>query len=144
MSWLAPPPTEDDLIEARLITPQQISKLEAQWRLNRAATINDIDNNNEAEQEVLPILMRYNDAFQYQRSFGPLVKLEGDYDKNLKESQALEHIQVKWALGLNNRHLASFTLSTFETSDLKVAVGDEIILRYSGNQGEPWKVMDIF
>lgn len=139
LSWLAPPPTEDDLIEARLITPQQISKLEAQWRLNRAATINDIDNNKEAEQEVLPILMRYNDAFQYQRSFGPLVKLEGDYDKNLKESQALEHIQVKWALGLNNRHLASFTLSTFETSDLKVAVGDEIILRYSGNQGEPWE-----
>ncbi|KAF6068988.1 AAA domain family protein [Candida albicans] len=105
LSWLAPPPTEDDLIEARLITPQQISKLEAQWRLNRAATINDIDNNK----------------------------------KQNKKITSIEHIQVKWALGLNNRHLASFTLSTFETSDLKVAVGDEIILRYSGNQGEPWE-----
>lgn len=139
LSWLAPSPTEDDLISAKLITPQQISKLEAQWRLNRSATINDIENNDKAEEEVLPILMRYNDAFQYQQSFGPLVKLEADYDKNLKESQALEHIQVKWALGLNNRHLASFTLSTFETSDLKVAVGDEIILRYSGSLREAWE-----
>ncbi|RLV95252.1 ATP-dependent helicase NAM7 [Spathaspora sp. JA1] len=140
LSWLAPAPTEDALVNAKLITPQQISKLEAQWRLNRDATINDIENTDkQQEEEVLPILMRYNDAFQYQRSFGPLVKLEADYDKNMKESQALEHIQVKWALGLNNRHLASFTLSTYENSDLKVAVGDEIILRYSGFQREPWE-----
>ncbi|EGW31946.1 ATP-dependent helicase NAM7 [Spathaspora passalidarum NRRL Y-27907] len=140
LSWLAPPPPEEALVNAKLITPQQISKLEAQWRLNRDATINDIENTDkQQEEEVLPILMRYNDAFQYQRSFGPLVKLEADYDKNIKESQALEHIQVKWALGLNNRHLASFTLSTYENSDLKVAVGDEIILRYSGFQREPWE-----
>ncbi|KAI3404907.2 NAM7 [Candida oxycetoniae] len=125
---------------ARQVTPQQITKLEAQWRLNRAATINDVvDNNITNEEEILPILMRYNDGFQYQRSFGPLVKAEADYDKNLKESQALEHIQVKWALGLNNRHLASFALSTYETTDLKVAVGDEIILRYSGSAMEPWE-----
>ncbi|KAL6451169.1 NAM7 ATP-dependent helicase NAM7 [Candida maltosa Xu316] len=139
LSWLAPPPSEDDLINAKMITAPQISKLEAQWRLNRSATINDIENNETTEQEVLPILLRYIDAYQYQQSFGPLVKLEADYDKNLKESQALEHIQVKWALGLNDRHLASFTLSTFETSDLKVAVGDEIILRYNGSHREPWE-----
>ncbi|EDK45555.1 ATP-dependent helicase NAM7 [Lodderomyces elongisporus NRRL YB-4239] len=139
LSWLAPPPGEEGLINARQVTPQQISKLEAQWRLNRDATINDVNNNDVQEEEVLPILMRYNDGFQYQRSFGPLVKLEADYDKNLKESQALEHIQVKWALGLNNRHLASFTLMTYETTNLKVAVGDEIILRYNGSQQEPWE-----
>lgn len=30
---------------------------------------------------------RYEDAYQYQNIFGPLVKLEADYDKRLKESQ---------------------------------------------------------
>ena len=30
---------------------------------------------------------RYEDAYQYQNIFGPLVKLEADYDKKLKESQ---------------------------------------------------------
>lgn len=139
LPWIAANPSEDELINTNLITHQQISKLEAQWRLNRDATINDINNDLEDEEEILPILMRYNDAFQYQRSFAPLIKLEGDFDKNLKESQALEHISVKWALGLNNKHLASFTLSTFESNELKVAVGDEIILRYSGLNQEPWQ-----
>jgi hypothetical protein len=31
--------------------------------------------------------IRYEDAYQYQNIFGPLVKMEADYDKKLKESQ---------------------------------------------------------
>lgn len=138
VSWVAGPPTEEELINARLITNQQITKLEAQWRLNRDATILDIEKTENDEEDVLPILMRYNDAYQYQRAFAPLVKLEADFDKNLKESQALEHILVSWALGLNKNHLASFTLSTYESNNLKIAVGDEIILRYNGSL-EQWK-----
>lgn len=139
LPWVAHIPSEDELINTKLITHQQILKLESQWRLNRQATIDDIDKSENDPEEILPILMRYNDGFQYQRSFAPLVNLESDYDKNLKESQALEHISVKWALGLNNKHLASFTLSTFESNELKVAVGDEITLRYNGNHMEPWE-----
>lgn len=33
------------------------------------------------------LFYRYEDAYQYQNIFGPLVKLEADYDKRLKESQ---------------------------------------------------------
>ncbi|KAG7195863.1 ATP-dependent RNA helicase [Scheffersomyces spartinae] len=139
VSWVAGPPTEEELINARLITNKQITKLEAQWRLNRDATILDIEKNENEEEDVLPILMRYNDAFQYQRAFAPLIKLESDFDKNLKESQALEHILVSWALGLNKNHLASFTLSTYESNNLKIAVGDEIVLRCNnGTQDEAW------
>ena len=36
---------------------------------------------------ILYIICRYEDAYQYQNIFGPLVKLEADYDKKLKESQ---------------------------------------------------------
>lgn len=36
--------------------------------------------------EQLPVF-RYEDAYQYQNIFGPLVKMEADYDKKLKESQ---------------------------------------------------------
>ncbi|CCE85905.1 Piso0_005544 [Millerozyma farinosa CBS 7064] len=139
LPWIAAVPSEEELIHTQLISYKQISKLEAQWRLNRDATINDVGGDLDDEEEVLPILMRYNDAFQYQRSFAPLVKLESEFDKSLKESQALEHIQVRWSLGLNNRHLASFTLSTFETNELKVAVGDEIILRYGGLNQDSWE-----
>ncbi|CCH41224.1 ATP-dependent helicase NAM7 [Wickerhamomyces ciferrii] len=138
LSWVANIPTEEDTLNARIITNSQISKLEAKWRLNKDATIQDVEKPEE-ENEIVPILMRYTDAYEYQRSFGPLVKLEADYDKQLKESQALEHISVKWSLALNNKHLASFTLSTFESSELKVAVGDEMILRYSGINHEAWE-----
>lgn len=138
LSWVAEEPSEEDLLRARLITPSQITKLEAKWRSNKNATIMDIDLV-ETEEEIPPILMRYSDAYQYQRSFGPLIQLEADYDKQLKESQALEHISVSWSLALNNRHLASFALSTFESNELKVAVGDEMILRYSGLQHPDWK-----
>jgi hypothetical protein len=30
---------------------------------------------------------RYEDAYQYQNIFGPLVMMEAEYDKKLKESQ---------------------------------------------------------
>ncbi|SCU94746.1 LADA_0G10880g1_1 [Lachancea dasiensis] len=138
LPWVAEEPTDEGLLRAKMISPSQISKLEAKWRSNKDATISDIDVPDEKE-EVPHVLMRYADAYQYQRSFAPLVKIEADYDKQLKESQALEHISVSWTLALNNRHLASFALSTFESNGLKVAVGDEMILRYSGVQHPPWE-----
>ncbi|KAH3673246.1 hypothetical protein WICPIJ_009865 [Wickerhamomyces pijperi] len=138
LSWVATFPTEEETMNARAITTSQISKLESKWKLNKDATIHDVERPEE-ENEIVPILMRYNDAYEYQRSFGPLVKLESDYDKQLKESQALNHISVKWSLALNHKHLASFALSTFESSELKVAVGDEMILRYGGVNHEAWE-----
>ncbi|GCE99462.1 ATP-dependent RNA helicase [Zygosaccharomyces mellis] len=137
LSWVAEEPTDEQKLEARLITPTQISKLEAKWKSDKNATINDIDAPEEQE-EIPSALLRYQDAYEYQRSYGPLIKLEADYDKTLKESQALEHISVTWSLGLNNRHLASFALSTFESNELKIAVGDEMILRYSGSLHPEW------
>lgn len=139
LPWIASIPQEEELINSKLVSHDQITKLETQWRLNRDATIEDVDNDKTEEEEVLPILMRYNDAFQYQHAFAPLVQLEASYDKSLKESQALEHISIKWAMGLNFHHLASFSLSTFESTDLKIAVGDEIILRYNRNDYEKWE-----
>lgn len=44
------------------------------------------------DEEPQHVLLRYEDAYQYQNIFGPLVKLEADYDKKLKESQVLTFI----------------------------------------------------
>ncbi|CDR40740.1 CYFA0S05e03906g1_1 [Cyberlindnera fabianii] len=139
VSWIAHKPTEEDSINCRMISNSQIAKLEAKWRLNKDATIADVDNVEEEDEKVEPILLRYEDAYGHQRAFGPLVQREADCDKALKESQALEHISVRWSIALNNKHLASFALSTFESSSLKVAVGDEMILRYAGVGHAPWE-----
>lgn len=52
------------------------------------------------DDEPQPILLRYEDAYQYQNIFGPLVKIEADYDKRLKESQTQTDITLRWDLGL--------------------------------------------
>ena len=51
---------------------------------------------------------RYEDAYQYQNIFGPLVKLEADYDRKLKESQTQDNIVVRWDVGLNKKKIAYF------------------------------------
>lgn len=138
LPWVTAIPDADAFASARDVSRQQMAKLEAQWRLNRDATLDDIEGNAPLEIEVLPVLMRYDDGFQYQRAFAPLVQLEADHDKGLKELQALVHVLVDWAPGLNDRQLASFNLSTYESTGLRVAVGDEMILRYTGAEADNW------
>ena len=43
----------------------------------------------------IPIFL-IKDGYQYQNIFGPLVKLEADYDKKLKESQTQDNIEVRY------------------------------------------------
>lgn len=138
LPWVTAVPDALAVASAREVSRQQMAKLEAQWRINRHATLADIDGSSALDTEVLPVLMRYDDGFQYQRAFAPLVQLEADYDKGLKELQALVHIQVEWAVGLNERQLASFNLSTYQATGLRVAVGDEMVLHYNGTEADEW------
>ena len=71
---------------ARQITAQQINKLEELWKANPDAMLEDLEKPG-VDDEPQPVLLRYEDAYQYQNIFGPLVKLEADYDKTMKESQ---------------------------------------------------------
>jgi regulator of nonsense transcripts 1 len=64
------------------------------WKTSRKPGVDD---------EPQPILLRYEDAYQYQNIFGPLVKIEADYDKRLKESQTQTDITVRWDLGLESK-----------------------------------------
>lgn len=134
LPWLVAQPSDEDRIHSNSIdiTPEQISKLEAKWRIDKNATLSNIEE--EDQVEVTPILMRYQDGFEYQRSFAPLVKIEADHDKALKESSGLEYLSVEWGLGLNNKHVVSFTLSSVDSTSMRVAIGDEMVLKYSGSE----------
>ncbi|CAG2210101.1 Putative regulator of nonsense transcripts 1,ATP-dependent helicase upf1,Regulator of nonsense transcripts 1,ATP-dependent helicase NAM7,Regulator of nonsense transcripts 1 homolog [Mytilus edulis] len=74
----------------------------------------------------------YDDAYQYQNIFGPLVKLEADYDKKLKESQTQDNIVVRWDVGLNKKRIAFFHLPK-ANDEMKLMHGDELRLRYQEN-----------
>ena len=82
---------------------------------------------------------RYEDAYQYQNIFGPLVKIEADYDKRLKEAQTQEGIVVRWDMGLNQKRTAWFNLPRLESGEVRLAVGDELRLRYHGELHKAWE-----
>ncbi|KAG8877141.1 hypothetical protein FRB98_006858 [Tulasnella sp. 332] len=139
LSWLVPPPSEAEQLRARQITFVQISKLEDLWRENATATLEDLEKPG-VDDEPQPILLRYEDAYQYQNIFGPLVKIEADYDKRVKESQTQADVAVRWDLGLNQKRVAWFCLPKLESGEVRLAVGDELRLRYSGEMlAKPWE-----
>lgn len=82
--------------------------------------------------------IRYEDAYQYQNIFGPLVKIEADYDKRMKESQGQTEITVRWDMGLNQKRLAWFFMPKLESGEVRLAVGDELRLKLVGAGMKGW------
>ena len=72
------------------------------------------------------VTLRYEDGYNYQNVFGPLVKLESDYDKKVKESQTQENIDVRWHMGLNKKTIAYFNLAKND-NDLRLMHGKQLM-----------------
>ncbi|XP_072385014.1 regulator of nonsense transcripts 1 [Diabrotica undecimpunctata] len=136
LTWLVKIPSEQEQLRARQISAQQINKLEELWKENVDATFQDLEKPG-VDEEPQQVLLRYEDGYQYQNIFGPLVKLEADYDKRLKESQTQENIEVRWDVGLNKKTIAYFTLAKTD-GDMKLMHGDELRLRYVGEMHKTW------
>ena len=66
---------------------------------------------------------RYEDAYAHQNIFAPLVQMEADYDKAMKESQARTDIIIRWDTALNQRVIAHFIFSR-DASDLRLMIGE--------------------
>lgn len=136
LPWLVKQPSEQGQLRARQISAAQINKLEELWKDNIEATFQDLEKPG-IDSEPAQVLLRYEDGYQYEKTFGPLVRLEADYDKKLKESATQENIEVRWDVGLNKKTIAYFTLAKTD-SDMKLMHGDELRLRYVGDLYNPW------
>ncbi|XP_065216134.1 regulator of nonsense transcripts 1-like isoform X2 [Planococcus citri] len=137
VSWLVKIPAEQDQLRARQVTSAQISKLEELWKDDTDATITDLENPAIDVETHQRVLLRYEDGYQYQNIFGPLVKLEADYDKKVKESRTQDNITVRWEVLLNKKVVAHFNLVKTD-GDMKLMQGDELRLRYLGEVSKPW------
>ncbi|KAG0598700.1 hypothetical protein M758_12G094200 [Ceratodon purpureus] len=131
LDWLVKVPSEQEQLRARQISAQQINKVEELWKTNPEATLEDLEKPG-VDDEPQPVALKYEDAYQYQNVFGPLVKLEADYDKMMKESQSKDNITVRWDVGLNKKRVAYFVFPK-EDNELRLVPGDELRLRYPGD-----------
>lgn len=139
LNWLVQAPTDAEQLRARHLTPPMIAKLEEMWKETPTATVADLEKGVGVDDDPQPVLLKYDGPYHYQNIFGPLVKMESDYDKKLKEAQSEDNLTVRWDIGLNNKHLASFILPKIESGDVKLAVGDEMRLKYKGDLRLPWE-----
>ena len=121
LTWLVKIPSEQEQLRARQITAQMINRLEELWKNNPDATIADLEKPG-IDEEPQQCSLRYEDAYQYQNIFGPLVKMEADDDRKIKESQTQENISVRWDMGLNKKRLAYFCLPKANEGTLNLKV----------------------
>uniref|UniRef100_A0A6V7QUW1 Uncharacterized protein n=1 Tax=Ananas comosus var. bracteatus TaxID=296719 RepID=A0A6V7QUW1_ANACO len=136
LQWLVKVvPSEQEQLRARQISAQQINKLEELWKTNPDASLEDLEKPG-VDDEPQPVVLKYEDAYQYQNVFAPLIKLEADYDKMMKESQSKDNVTIRWDIGLNKKRVAYFIFPK-EDNELRLVPGDELRLRYSGDASHP-------
>lgn len=144
LSWLVKVPSEKLQIRARDIKQDQINKLEELWKTEPEARFADLDRPDAIDEtELSPTLQHYEDGYHYQNVLAPLVKMEADYDKQMKESLAEESISVRWEKSLGGRNIATFSFSGRHSAELsRVVVGDELRLKLGAGaeflHGSPW------
>jgi regulator of nonsense transcripts 1 len=128
LSWLVKVPSDKEQLRARQITTAQINTLEELWRDNPNATLLDL-NKPGVDEEVEATLLHYEDGYHYQNVVAPLVKLEAEYDRKMKENQRHEDLVVRWDKSLSNKRIAIFQFPTRDESELRLVAGDELRLR---------------
>ena len=130
LPWLVSIPSEQDQLRSRQITTAQINKLEELWRENPSATLDDLEKPG-IDEDVQPILMQYEDGYNYQNILAPLVKLESEYDRRMKENQKQEDISVRWDMGLSKKRVAVFRFPGRDESELRLVTGEDTAVLFT-------------
>ncbi|EPZ33698.1 Regulator of nonsense transcripts-like protein [Rozella allomycis CSF55] len=138
LDWIVIPPTKEEIARSRKITPGKIAKLEELWQTKPEAELEDLEKPG-IDEEPNPVQLKYDDAFQYQEIFAPLVKLEAEYDKKVKESQTQDDIVIRWDTTTSSKtSIAWFVFSKLD-NDIRLATGDELRIKYKGELAKGWE-----
>ena len=69
--------------------------MEELWKTEPAARFADLDRPDVVDEaELAPTLLHYEDGYHYQNILAPLVKMEADYDRQIKESLSEESVAL--------------------------------------------------
>ena len=128
LTWLVKSPTEQEQLRSRQITTAQINKLEDAWRDNPNATLFELERPG-VEEEVQPMLLKYEDGYNYQNIIAPLINLEAEYDRISKENQKYENITVRWDTGISKKRIAILSLVGSDDNGSAVVIGDELKMK---------------
>eukprot|EP00792_Barthelona_sp_PAP020_P006651 TRINITY_DN3050_c0_g1_i1.p1 TRINITY_DN3050_c0_g1~~TRINITY_DN3050_c0_g1_i1.p1 ORF type:complete len:949 (-),score=282.10 TRINITY_DN3050_c0_g1_i1:193-3039(-) len=128
LNWIAHVPTEQQILAAKAVTPQLLSQLEELWLKNPHAKGNEQDSG----PKIQSVLLQYSTAELYRDIMLPLIKIEGEYDRRLKESQAKSNIPIRWEK-ISKGYRGTFHFY-FEV-ELRLIPGDELKIKYFDDEG---------
>jgi len=131
LPWLIKVPSDKILLRARDLTQAQINKMEELWKTEPAARFADLDRPDVVDEaELAPTLLHYEDGYHYQNILAPLVKMEADYDRQIKESLSEESISVRWEKSLAGKNVATFNFGARHSAEQsRIMPGDELRLK---------------
>jgi regulator of nonsense transcripts 1 len=129
LPWLVAKPSEKEQKSAKSISVTQMNRIEETWREQPQANIKDIEATPEVEPE--NVCISYNNEIEYANIFHPLVSLEAENEKKMKEAARQENVTVRWDISAGGQKIAWFILSRYD-SEVRIALGDEVILSYNG------------
>jgi regulator of nonsense transcripts 1 len=118
LPWLVHVPSKEEEAAARPVSAAQITGIEMLWRkkpdagwteflahgagggadggADGASGAEASGAGGEGEPAPAPVLLRYEDGYEYQNLFGPLVKAEADESKLMTESLRQDGVAVRW------------------------------------------------
>lgn len=138
-------PSDKLLLRARDITQAQINKLEELWKNEPDARFADLDRPDIVDEaELAPALLRYEDGYHYQNILAPLVKMEADYDRQMKESLSEGSITLRWEKSLGGKNIAIFSFGQrYSAEQSRIMIGDELRLKLGDGakffHGKDWE-----
>jgi len=86
-----------------------------------------------------PVLLRYKDGKHYCEIFYPLIELEAEQDKKLKQSQTQKGINVRFEMSMKKKRLAFFLFASKEDFDSNLMPGNELMLSLNSNLYPFWQ-----
>ncbi|SBT79122.1 regulator of nonsense transcripts 1, putative [Plasmodium malariae] len=138
LDWLVSIPSVEEAEKKgkKLATSYNVNKLEELWKNKKDVYIDELDSEI-LNDEPVKVALKYDDVHHYQSIFAPLIKLEADYDKSIKEGQKQGNVTIRWDIGLNKKRYAHF-IYVKEESELRLVAGDELKLSYTYPNGKVW------
>lgn len=121
LPWIVSVPTDEEDRKARKITIKEISKIEEETRNGKIPV-----NVPEAVENIKRIKLKYNNPKEYKEIYEKLVRLDAEYDREVKQSQKKNEINLRWERS-EKKHSAVFIFSKDDT-DVRLVIGDEMKL----------------
>lgn len=141
LPWLVRVPDEKEMSRTRHVTTNMVNKIEDMLKTNPYVTMEALEIPSDREDDLIPVPFVYPDGYRYRNILTPLIKLEAQFDKDLKESQCLKNQRVDWDPLKKKRRNFRFP-SPKSDSNFRLVPGDELRIvegNHSSTEKDVWK-----